>query len=762
MTQASTVETTTLIIGGMTCASCVMHVERALQGVPGVQGVSVNLATEKAQVEFLQGAASFDDFRAAVVDAGYTAGTEAEEDAQTEIERLARTAEIRGLQRRLAVAGLLGLAVLLGSMPDLFPWVPAFLQDWYVLWALATPVQFWAGWQFYVSGLGALRHRTANMHTLIVLGTSTAYLFSVAVTLFTGFFADRGVEIGVYFDTSTLIIALVLLGRLLEARAKGRTSEAIRTLLGLQPQTARVQRDGDAVDVPIAEVVPGDLVLVRPGEKLPVDGVVTAGASTLDESTLTGESMPVEKGPSDKVFGATLNRTGSFTFRATQVGRDTVLAQIIRLVETAQGSRAPVQRLVDRVAAYFVPAVIAVASFSFLLWLMLGPEPSLTYSLLTFVTVLIIACPCALGLATPTAIMVGIGKGAEYGVLVRSAEALEQAHRVTTVVLDKTGTVTRGTPTVTDVVPADDREQVLRLAASAERASEHALGEAIVEAARSEGIALAEPQDFQAAPGLGVEATVDGRQVVIGNRALMESHRIPLDGLEARWEELSARGVTAVFVAADGRALGLLAVADTLKPEAAEVVARLRGMGIGVVLLTGDHSRTAEAVARELSVDRVVAEVLPQDKAAQVRALQDEGQVVAMVGDGVNDAPALAQASVGIAMGTGAGVSVEAAEVTLMRGDLRGVLTALRLSRSTVRTIRQNLFWAFFYNVLLIPVSAGALYPLFQALGGVPGGLEPFFGDRGFLNPVLAALAMALSSVSVVGNSLRLRRLRPG
>ena len=762
MTQASTLETTTLTIGGMTCASCVMHVERALQGVPGVQGVAVNLATEKAQVDFLAGAASFDDFRAAVVDAGYTVGTEASEDAQAEIQRLARTAEISALQRRLAVAGLLGVAVLLGSMPDLFPWVPAFLQDWYVLWALATPVQFWVGWQFYVSGLGALRHRTATMHTLIVLGTTTAYLFSVAVTLFTGFFADRGVDTAVYFDTSTLIIALVLLGRLLEARAKGRTSEAIRALMGLQPQTARVLRDGDAVDVPVAEVVPGDLVLVRPGEKLPVDGVVTAGASTLDESTLTGESMPVEKGPGARVYGATLNRTGSFTFQATQVGRDTVLAQIIRLVETAQGSRAPVQRLVDRVASYFVPAVITVASFAFLLWLMLGPEPSFTYSMLTFVTVLIIACPCALGLATPTAIMVGIGKGAEYGVLVRSAEALEQAHRVTTVVLDKTGTVTRGAPTVTDVVPADDREQVLRLAASAERASEHALGEAIVEAARSEGIPLVEPQDFEAALGLGVVARVDGRRVVIGNRALMESHGIALDGLEARWEELSARGVTAVFVAADGHAMGLLAVADTLKPEAAEVVARLREMGIGVVLLTGDNARTAEAVARELGVDRIVAEVLPQDKAAQVRALQDEGQVVAMVGDGVNDAPALAQASVGIAMGTGAGVSVEAAEVTLMRGDLRGVLTALRLSRATVRTIRQNLFWAFFYNVLLIPVAAGALYPLFHAVGGVPGGLEPFFGDRGFLNPVLAALAMALSSVSVVGNSLRLRRLRPG
>ena len=545
MTQASTVETATLTIGGMTCASCVMHVERALQGVPGVQGVSVNLATEKAQVDFLAGAASFDDFRAAVVDAGYTVGAEASEDAQAEIERLARTAEISALQRRLAVAGLLGIAVLLGSMPDLFPWVPAFLQDWYVLWALATPVQFWVGWQFYVSGLGALRHRTANMHTLIVLGTTTAYVFSVAVTLFTGFFADRGVELAVYFDTSSLIIALVLLGRLLEARAKGRTSEAIRALMGLQPQTARVLRDGDAVDVPVAEVVPGDLVLVRPGEKLPVDGVVTAGASTLDESTLTGESMPVEKGPGARVYGATLNRTGSFTFQATQVGRDTVLAQIIRLVETAQGSRAPVQRLVDRVASYFVPAVIAVAAFAFLLWLVLGPEPSLTYSLLTFVTVLIIACPCALGLATPTAIMVGIGKGAEYGVLVRSAEALEQAHRVTTVVLDKTGTVTRGTPTVTDVVPADDREQVLRLAASAERASEHALGEAIVEAARSEGIPLVEPQDFEAAPGLGVVARVDGRWVVIGNRALMESHGIALDGLEPRWEELSARGVTA-------------------------------------------------------------------------------------------------------------------------------------------------------------------------------------------------------------------------
>ena len=756
------VERVTLNIDGMTCASCVLHVEHALRGVAGVEQVRVNLATEKATVEYVPGAASLDRFRSAVAEAGYTVeGVGGEGTGEEEVERLSRTKEIRGLRNRLAFSLALGAVIFVGSFRELFPWAPGPLQNSYVLWALATPVQFWAGWQFYKSGVGAVWHRTANMHTLIALGTSTAYFFSVGVTLLPGAFAARGIEPQVYFDTSSIIIGLILLGRYLEARAKGETSDAIRRLMGLQAKTARVLRDGAWRDVPLGDVSPGDAVLVRPGEKVAVDGVVEEGASSIDESMLTGESLPVEKAVGSQVFAATLNQTGGFTFRATKVGGDTVLAQIIRLVEEAQGSKAPIQRLVDVVASYFVPVVIAVASISFVLWSIIGPEPALVYSLLTFVAVVIIACPCALGLATPTAIMVGTGKGAEFGVLIRSAEALELAHKTTAVVLDKTGTLTRGVPRVTDVVAATEtEEELLRLAGSAERGSEHALGGAIVAAALERGIVLENPRAFNAVAGMGMVAEVEGRTVVIGNEALLESHGVGLDGTGERGAELSAQGKTVMFAAADGRLMGMLAVADTLKPEAKEVVAQLRGMGIETIMLTGDNRRTAEAVGRDLGIDRVLAEVLPQEKEAMVRALQESGKVVAMVGDGINDAPALARANIGIAMGTGADAAMEAAQVTLMRGDLRSVLTAFRLSRATIGTIRQNLFWAFGYNTALIPVAAGALYPLFAALGGVPGWLQPFFGELGFLNPVLAALAMAFSSVSVVGNSLRLRGFR--
>ena len=756
------VEKVTLNIGGMTCASCVGNVEAALQHVDGVLSATVNLATERATAEFLPGVVTIADLRRAVQGVGYTVeSVQGEETAQEDVERLARTKETRRLRNKFAVAAVLGAVIFLGSFDEWFPWMPSVLQNWYALWALATPVQFWAGAQFYRGAWGALKHKTTNMNTLIAVGASVAYFYSAAATLFPDFFATAGSDAKVYFDTAAIIIALILLGRFLEARAKGQTSEAIRKLMGLQPPTARLVRDGQEVDVPVEEVVPGDVVLVRPGERIPVDGEVIEGASSVDESMLTGESMPVEKGPGTAVFGATINRMGSFKFRATKVGRDTVLAQIVRMVQEAQGSKAPIQRLADVVASYFVPVVIGIALVTFVVWLFAGPAPALTFALLNLVAVLIIACPCALGLATPTAIMVGTGKGAEQGVLIRSAEALETAHKVHAVVLDKTGTLTRGRPAVTDIIPLGElsETELLRLAASAERGSEHPVGEAIVEAAAQRQLKLEEAQEFQAVPGHGIRAHVNGASLLLGNTALLQDASVPLDGAESRGQELSHQGKTPMYVAIDGKLAGMVAVADTLKPESREAVAALQRLGLQVVMLTGDNRTTAHAVARQLGIDRVLAEVLPQDKAAQVKELQRQGKTVAMVGDGINDAPALAQADVGIAIGTGTDVAMEAADVTLMSGDLRGVVLAIALSRATLRTIKQNLFWAFFYNTALIPVAAGVLYPVFSG-SGVPAGLEFFLGDFGFLNPVLAALAMGLSSVTVVTNSLRLRRFK--
>ncbi|MBI4199889.1 MAG: heavy metal translocating P-type ATPase [Chloroflexi bacterium] len=757
------VEKVTLNIGGMTCASCVGHVEEALKEVPGVVSASVNLATEQATVQYLRGAVALEDMRSAVSDAGYSvvsvAGQTGEE--QDDRERLARTREVRTLRTKVLVASALGAAIFLGSFPEWFPWVPRLLQNGYVLWALATPVQFWAGWQFYHGAWGALKHRTSTMNTLIALGTSVAYAYSAVATVAPGLVTTSSQTAKTYFDTASIIIALILLGRYLEARAKGQTSEAIRKLMGLRPKTARVLRDGVERDIPIDDVVPGDTVLVRPGERVPVDGEVTDGASALDESMLTGESLPVEKHAGSLVFGATMNKTGSFRFRATKVGRDTVLSQIIRLVQEAQGSKAPIQRLADVVTSYFVPTVIGIAALTFAVWLFLGPDPALTYAMLNMVAVLILACPCALGLATPTSIMVGTGKGAEQGVLIRNAEALERAHKIQAVVLDKTGTLTQGKPVVTDIVATTVAEgELLRLAASAERGSEHPLGETIVEAAKSRGLPLEEPREFVAVPGHGIEARVNGVQVALGNRAMMEARGLALNGLEARAQELSQQGKTPMFVAMDGRVVGIVAVADTLRAESIEAVRALHRLGLEVVMLTGDNRRTAEAIARQVGIDRVLAEVLPDQKVAQVRALQEEGKVVAMVGDGINDAPALAQADVGIAIGTGTDVAMEAADVTLMRADLRGIAQAIGLSKATIRNIKENLFWAFFYNSALIPVAAGILYLVFRD-GGVPFALRYVLGDYGFLNPVLAAAAMAFSSVSVVSNSLRLRRYRP-
>ena len=760
-----------LIIGGMTCSACVSHIENALRDVPGVAEANVNLGVERASVEFVPGMVELSDLQAAVEGAGYRVeGFNDSGDQERELERLSKVKEIRELRNRLLFAGTGAILLFLGTF-DVFPWVSNLMGRSYypfLLWALATPVQFWAGSTFYTSGLGALRHRTSNMHTLIALGTTVAYGYSAAVVLLDAFspevLADNGIEAKVYFDTAAIIVALILLGRFLEAGARGRTSEAIRRLIGLRPTSARVVRDGNEIDIPVDQVVIGDTVLVRPGEKIPVDGLVTDGYSAVDESMLTGESMPVEKVPGEKVFGATINSNGALYFEATQVGGETVLAQIISLVEEAQGSKAPIQRLADQVASYFVPAVIIASLAAFAFWMLLGPAPVLTFSTLVLVSVLIIACPCALGLATPTAIIVGTGKGAEHGVLIKQAVALEIAHKVDTVVLDKTGTLTAGKPVVTDLIASDgsrsSEQDLLFLAASAERGSEHPLGEAIVMEAQARGLRLESVTAFEAIPGRGISAQVNGRAVRFGNLALMEDSGVPVNGLAEQASALAAQGKTPMFLATDGQAVGLIAVADTVKPDAFEGLARLRRMGLEVVMLTGDNVWTAHAIAGQLGVELVEAEVLPQDKAAVIKRLQAEGRVVAMVGDGINDAPALVQADVGLAMGSGTDVAMESADITLVRSDVNGVATALDLSRQTIRTIKQNLFWAFFYNVMLIPVAAGVLYPVFQGVGGVPGGLEFSFGEQGFLNPALAALAMAFSSVTVVTNSLRLRRAR--
>ncbi len=760
-----------LNIGGMTCAACVMHVENALQSVPGVSEASVNLGVERASVEFVPGMVELSDLQKAVEDSGYRVeGFNDAGDQERELERLSKVKEIRELRNRLALAGSGAILLFLGTF-DVLPWVDNLMARAYypfLLWALATPVQFWAGSNFYSSGLGALRHRTSNMHTLIAMGTTVAYGYSVAVVLLNEFspatLADHGIEAKVFFDTAAIIIALILLGRFLEAGARGRTSEAIRRLIGLRPTSARVVRSSEEIDIPVDQVVIGDTVLVRPGEKIPVDGVVTDGYSAVDESMLTGESMPVEKSPGQQVYGATINTNGALYFEAIQIGGETVLAQIIRLVEDAQGSKAPIQRLADQVASYFVPAVIITSLAAFAFWMLLGPAPVLTFSTLVLVSVLIIACPCALGLATPTAIIVGTGKGAEHGVLIKQAQALEIAHKVDTVVLDKTGTLTTGKPVVTDLIVSEgagsSESELLFLAGSAERGSEHPLGEAIVIEAQSRGLDLEAVAGFEAIPGRGISAQVNGRLVRFGNQALMEDSDVALNGLVEQASTLAAQGKTPMYLACDDRAMGLIAVADTVKPEASEGLSKLRRMGLEVVMLTGDDVQTAHAIAGQLGVDRVEAEVLPQDKAAVIKRLQSDGRKVAMVGDGINDAPALAQSDVGMAMGSGTDLAMESADITLMRSDVNGVATALDLSRQIIRTIKQNLFWAFFYNALLIPVAAGALYPVFQGVGGVPGSLDFFFGEQGFLNPALAALAMAFSSVTVVTNSLRLRRAK--
>ncbi|HEV2066801.1 MAG TPA: heavy metal translocating P-type ATPase [Thermomicrobiales bacterium] len=745
-------------IEGMTCAACVRRVERALTKVEGVASASVNLATERASVTFDPAIASPGELESAVARSGYSATPVVQEappqpasetadatpqEDEVDGRELARDAAIANLKLK----SLVSLAVGIVMMLLMYVPVPVSEQTLAPLLLIAaTVVQFWAGRIFYVQTWAAARHRTTNMNTLVAVGTSVAYGYSAFVTLWPHLAVRWDLPYNLYYETAVIIIALILMGRWLEARARKHTGDAIRALMGLQARTARVIRGGVERDIPIEQVMVNDLVRVRPGEKVPVDGVITEGRSALDESMLTGESLPVDKAPGDSVIGATLNRTGAFVFRATRVGKDTALAQIVRLVEDAQGSKAPMQRLADTIASIFVPVILMIAALTFGTWIAVGPDPVLSYAVTATVAVLVIACPCALGLAAPTAIMVGTGKAAENGILIRSGEALEIARKIDTIVLDKTGTLTRGKPSVIGTFPvAGMREQdVLRLAAAAERSSEHPLGEAIVNAADAQGISLPDVSAFDSVTGKGIIATVEGRLVVIGNQALMSDHGVDLAAMDVAAAAQARSGATPMFVAIDGEAAGLIAVADTLKPESSEAVAQLKALGLDIWMLTGDNEATARAIATQVGIERVLAGVLPGQKSGKIGELQAGGRVVAMVGDGINDAPALAQADLGMAIGTGTDVAMAASDITLIGEDLRSIVTAIGLSRRTVNTIKQGLFWAFAYNIALIPIAMGALYPAFGIL----------------LSPVLAAAAMAMSSVSVVSNALRLRNFR--
>jgi Cu+-exporting ATPase len=744
-------------VEGMTCASCVNRVERYLRKTDGVVEASVNLATEQASVRFDPTRVGRPELVRAVEAAGYSIrptpvrnGEELSPADEADEIAAVRSRETRWLGIQAAVALAIGLGIL-----ALMLWPARLLpmsQLNLLLIVPATFVQFWAGWRFYVAAARAARHASANMSTLVVLGTTAAWAYSTVVALWPSAVASAGLEPVTYYDSSTVIIGLVLAGRWLEARARTQTAGAMRRLAGLQPQTARVVRDGVEIEIPVADIEPGDLLRVRPGEKVPVDGRIVEGSSAIDESMLTGESMPAQKSVGDEVIGATVNTTGSFLFRATRVGRETVLAQIVKLVQEAQGSKAPIQRLADSVTGWFVPVVLGLAGLTFIAWFVLGPEPRLTHALVSVISVLVIACPCAMGLATPTAIMVGTGRGAEAGVLIRGGEALEQAQRIDTVVFDKTGTLTQGRPQVADVVPAPgiDRDQLLAVAAAVEQSSEHPLAGAIMERARELGLALPGASDFEAAVGHGAHARIGDELAVVGTRRLLEDHGLDIGPLAAAFEQAVNAARTPVLVAHAGKLLGLISVSDPVRPQAAEAVAALRARGLELWLLSGDEAGVAESVARQVGIDaqHVMARVLPADKAAQISRLQQAGRVVAMVGDGINDAPALAQADLGIAIGTGTDIAMEASDVTLVGGDPRLVVSAIDLSVRTMRTIRQNLFWAFAYNIVLIPVAMGALYPFFGLL----------------LDPVLAAGAMAASSVTVVANSLRLRNVdvRPG
>jgi Cu+-exporting ATPase len=735
---------------GAICPTCIHNIEAAVSRLPGIERVMPDISADRLDVQYDPSRTGIDEMREAVASVGYRVEGGAgpgSQDVEDE-EATERKREIRDLSRRVAAGAILTLPVLAAVMGREIvraAWVPDVLLNPWLQLALIAPVMFYTGWPIHQVGWRALRNRAAEMNTLITVGTTAAFAYSVLVTVAPGLLPLEVRD--VYYEAVGVILTLILLGRLLEARAKAGTGEAIRKLIGLRPRTARVLRDGKETDVAIEGVQVGDEIVVRPGEKVPVDGEIVDGHSTLDESMVTGESIPVEKDPGDPVVGGTVNQTGAFRFRAAAVGSDTLLAQIVRLVQEAQASKAPIQRLADAVAGYFVPAVIFIAIAAFVVWFDIGPEPALTFGLVTAVTVLIIACPCALGLATPLSIMVGTGRGAQSGVLVRSAEALQTMRRVRTIVLDKTGTVTRGEPRLTDVVPTNgfSDHELLRLAASAEGVSEHPLGEAVVSGARERDVRLSDPAEFESVTGKGVRVSIGDRTVLVGSRRLLQEAEVETAGLEEFAARLEEEGKTAIFAAIDGRPAGVLGVADVAKEEARAVVAALRARGLRPVMITGDNRRTAAAIAREVGISRVLAEVLPQDKAREVKRLQGEGGAVAMVGDGINDAPALAQADAGIAIGTGTDVAIEAADVTLVSGDLRGLVTAVELSRATMRNIKQNLGFAFGYNVAGIPIAAGVLYPVIGLL----------------LNPMIAAAAMALSSLSVVTNASRLRRFEP-
>jgi P-type Cu+ transporter len=729
-------EKVSIQVGGMTCVNCAKSIEKALNAKEGVYNAVVNFATERVLVEYNSEQIGLAGIKKTIQDVGYEVIEQQKNVEDTEGK--ARKRHIRRLKLLLAASISLTIPIMLLMWLAPLPME----QNNILMFILATPVQFVVGWTFYVGAYKGLRNKTANMDTLIAMGTSTAWIYSTVVTFAPEVFPNSPV----FFDTAVMIMTFILAGKLLDAIAKGRTSEAIRKIMGLQAKTARVIRDGVETELPVEEVQVGDIIVVRPGEKIPVDGTVLEGYSGVDEKVITGESIPVEKRKGDQVIGATMNKTGTFKFQATKVGKDTALAQIINLVEDALSSKAPVQRLADIASGYFVPAIILTATVSALAWYFLFGATYI-FSLTVFIAVLIVACPCALGLATPTAIMVGVGKGAENGILIKSGEALETAHKLQAIVFDKTGTLTNGEPEVTDIVTTNvlSEEQLLRYAAVAEKNSEHPLGEAIVKRATARNLKVEDPEEFNSIPGYGVEVKYSGSSVLLGNRKLMETNSVDIRGLEEKMASFESQGKTAMLMAVDGKAAGLIAVADTLKEHSTEAVKALKAMGLEVIMLTGDNQRTAKAIAAQVGVDRVLAEVLPSEKANEIKRLQGEGKVVAMVGDGINDAPALAQADIGIAVGTGTDVAIETGDIVLIKNDLRDVVVGIQLSRATMRKIRQNLFWAFFYNIALIPLAAGLFYPILHVL----------------FDPAYAAAAMATSSVTVVSNAALLRRFKP-
>lgn len=749
-------QTLRLKVSGLYCAECVGRIEDAVKRVPGVIDATMNAATDEVKVDYAPTLTDLNHLTQAIETAGPYHAARAAEASEPEMDREAQATnkEYHSLMRKWWFAAIIGVPTILLSYPSLFPllrdWFPRGSDNlrlaWYAMALASLAVLVYSGSQFFLGMWQGLKHRSANMHTLIALGTGVAWLYSTTALLFPQFFPSEEF-VDVYYDVTVVVTALVVLGLAMELKAKGRTSEAIKKLIGLQAKTARVLREGHELDIPVEEVLVGDTVIVRPGEKIPVDGSVLEGQSAVDESMITGESLPVSKKIGDEVIGATLNKTGAFKFRATKVGKDTALANIVRLVQDAQGSKVPIQRIVDRVSGYFTPMVMILAIIGFVVWYDFGPSPSLAYALIIAVTTLIIACPCALGMATPMSLTTGIGLGAQHGILIRSGDALQTAQRLSTVVLDKTGTITVGKPSLTDVVLArgHDEQELLRLAASVEAVSEHPLAQAIVEGAQGRGLSLAEVKDFDAIPGHGVSARVNGHHILIGNLKLMEREGVGVGEFQEQSNALANDGKTPMYVALDGQLAGIIAVADTVKEDSQAAITALKKLGLEVVMITGDNRRTAEAIARQVGVDRVLAEVLPQDKAFNVQKLQLEGKKVAMVGDGINDAPALAQADIGIAIGTGTDVAIEASDITLIKGSLIGIVTAIQISRATLRNVYQNLFGAFVYNSLGLPIALGVLYPFFGLL----------------LSPLLAALAMSFSSVTVISNANRLKRWQP-